>query len=1183
MQQIVLIFLNLNLTIPNIVKKNCQHRYSMSNILTKHVRKLISILVLLLLVTPLYADNVLLSLEMKNKRMSEVLVVIEQQSGYRFYYNSKLINTQQIVSISVKDVDVFSALNQLFASTEIDYKVIDKDIILAAKDPKENSKQDAAAGRQGITVSGTVSDEKGAPMSYVNVIVKGTTTAAVTDADGKYTINVPDSNSVLVFSFIGYLNTEQAVGNRTVMDAVMYEDVNELEEVVVVGFGTQKKVNLTGAVGTVSSKDLADRPVANLQQALQGLMAGVNVQQTTGFINSTPSFNIRGIGTISQSAAATPLVLIDGVEGDITNLNPQDVENISVLKDAAASSIYGARAAFGVVLVTTKKGVTGTARVNYNNNFRWASPVVVPNPMESYPLTTYVNDACDNANSARFFSQEHIQRIKDYRDGKITTVNIPDPANPAVWANPYLYGNANNNFYDIMYKDWQFSQEHNLSVSGGKEGFTYYASFGYLDQNGLLKISDDKYRRYTPMGTIEAQVTKWMKFVYTSRFTRRDYDYPRNMVQGLYDNWGRQSWSYLPVYDDNGYYAEGGQIPAIVLGGRTTTQIDNYNNHGSLVIEPIKNWVTVFDINYNISNTSTHDVALPANYKHDVAGKLIPNQFSGQVLEQNTKENFMNMNLYSTYNLTVANNHNFKFMLGAQVEQMQSKFYQMSRVGLIVEDIDVIDGTTGLDYSGEKTVPEVSGNRNSWSTAGLFGRVNYDYKGKYLVEANLRYDGTSRYRWNERWNLFPSVSVGWNIANENFWENLTSYVNVLKFRGSYGMLGNQNTNSWYPTYLIMDVRTNAGTWLQDGKKTNIAYPPAMISTTLTWERVNTINVGVDVGAFQNRLTASFDYFVRKTLKMMGPSQELPDILGEAPPQTNNTDLRTYGFDFEIAWQDRLANGLQYSARFILSDNRTVVTRYPNQEKLLTKYYKGQIIGEFWGYETIDIARNEEQMQAHLAGLPNGGQDALGNSWAAGDIMYKDLNNDGRINNGSNTLYDRGDIKVIGNSSPRYMFGLDLHAGWKGFDFRAFFQGVAKRDFYTNNPLFFGIAQNGFWTMVPLKEHLDYYRAEASGDLPANIDSYYPRPLISGFQKNQMWQSRYVINAAYMRLKNLTLGYTLPKRITEKFSVSSLRFYLSGENLLTFTKVPAMYDPETIGGTDTYPLQKTMTMGLSVTF
>lgn len=1142
------------------------------------------LLFLFLLIAPLSlsAQTGGISLKMTDRPLSEIFDAIEKESGYRFYYNSSLIDTRQTVSIDVSGADIRAVMDMLLSGTDIEYKIIDKDVILSAKGKDEDG---GASGAQkgSITVSGTVTDESGAAMPYVYVMVKGTSAYAVTDDNGKYSISVPGKDAVLTYSFLGYTDAERTVSNRKTIDVMMYAEVNELDDVVVVGFGTQKKVNLTGAVGTVSSDELKDRPVANLQQALQGLVPGLNISQSSGFIDSTPSFNIRGVGSVSTSASASPLVLIDGVEGDINNLNPQDVESISVLKDAAASSIYGSRAAFGVILITTKKGEAGTVNVNYYNNFRWAAPVVVPEPMDSYTLTTYVNDACDNSNTARFFTEEHIQRIKDYQEGKITTVNIPDPANPSVWGNPYYYGNANNNFYDALYKDWQFSQEHNISASGGNDKFSFYASLGYLDQNGLLKITDDNFKRFTPMLSVEAKVTDWMKLTYTTRFTRRDYDQPRNVVQGLYDNWGRQSWSYLPIYDDNGYFAEGGQVPAIVLGGRKKTQIDNYNNHGSLVIEPVKNWVTTLDVNYNVTSTAVHDAALPARYKHDVAGNPIEDTFTGQIEEQNTKDNFFNMNLYTSYNFSIADKHNFMFMVGAQMEKLKRKYTKMSRIGLVVDELDEIDMTTGIDYLGEEQEPVLVGNSSAWGTAGYFGRINYDYMGKYLLEVNLRYDGTSRFRNDKRWNWFPSFSVGWNIAQEKFWSRIKPYVGLFKLRASYGMLGNQNTNDWYPTYELMNIATNSGTWLQNGQRPNVAYSPELISASLTWEKVNTVNAGFDIGALKNRLTASFDYYIRETLDMVGPSQELPDILGKTPPPTNNTDLRTYGFDFEIGWRDVLANGFQYSAKFLLSDNYTIITSYPNQEKLLSTYYEGQRLGDFWGYETIGIARTDEQMQEHLASLPNGGQTALGSNWAAGDIMYKDLNHDGRINNGSNTLDDPGDTKIIGNSTPRYSFGLDLNASWKGFDLRLFFQGVGKRDFYTNDPMFFGIAKNGLWTMIPLVQHLDYFRAEPSGNLPANTDSYYPRPLMSGFQKNQVWQSGYVIDASYIRLKNITLGYTLPASLTKKFFVSSLRVYLSGENLLTFTKVPDMFDPETISAGDTYPLQKVMTVGMSITF
>lgn len=1147
------------------------------------LHRCILLMTLMLLVPAVaFSQTEKISVSASGEPLSSVLDRIEKESGYRFYYNSSLIDAGRKVTADIKGESIEDVLSVLFRNMDIEFKILDnRDIVLSVKEAGHDSgKTDSAAP---VTVTGCVTDENGAAMPYVYVTVDGTSTYTTTDDNGMYVIEVPDKNSVLRFSFLGYKDAERAVSGKKRIDLVMYSEINELDDVVVVGFGTQKKVNLTGAVGTVSSDDLKDRPVSNLQQALQGLVPGLNISQSSGFIDSTPSYNIRGVGSISTNSSASPLVLIDGVEGDINNLNPQDVESISVLKDASASSIYGSRAAFGVILITTKKGTSGNVNVNYYNNFKWASPIVTPDPMDSYTLTTYVNDACDNSNTARFFTKEHIQRIKDYQEGKITTVNIPDPANPSVWGNPYYYGNANNNFYEALYKDWQFSQEHNISASGGNDRFTFYASLGYLDQNGLLKITRDNFKRYTPMLSVQAQMTDWMKLTYTTRFTRRDYDQPRNVVQGLYDNWGRQSWSYLPIYDDNGYYAEGGQIPAIVLGGRKKTQIDNYNNHGSLEIEPIKNWVTTFEVNYNVSSTAVHDTALPARYKHDVAGNPIEETYTGQVEEQNTKDNFFNMNLFSSYSFTLADRHNFHFMAGFQLEEMKRKYTKMSRIGLIVDDLDEIDLTTGLDYFGEEQEPVLVGNSSSWSTAGYFGRINYDYAGRYLIEFNLRYDGTSRFRSDKRWNWFPSLSLGWNIAQERFWEKMKPYVEVLKIRASYGMLGNQNTNSLYPTYEVMNIGINSGTWLQNGQMPNVAYSPELISSSLTWEKVNTVNAGIDIGALRNRLTATFDYYVRETLDMVGPSQELPDILGKTPPPTNNTDLRTYGFDLEVGWRDVLANGLQYSAKFLLSDNYTIITSYPNQEKLLSSYYEGQRLGDFWGYETIGIARTDEEMQAHLATLPNGGQNALGSNWAAGDIMYKDLNNDGRINNGSNTLDDPGDNRIIGNSSPRYAFGLDLNASWKGFDLRLFFQGIGKRDFYTNDPMFFGIAKNGFWTMVPLEQHLDYFRAEPSGNLPANTDSYYPRPLMTGFQKNQQWQSGYVIDASYIRLKNITLGYTLPARLTKKFFVSSLRIYVSGENLLTFTKVPAMFDPETISAGDTYPLQKVMTAGLSITF
>ena len=431
------------------------------------------------------------------------------------------------------------------------------------------------------------------------------------------------------------------------------------------------------------------------------------------------------------------------------------------------------------------------------------------------------------------------------------------------------------------------------------------------------------------------------------------------------------------------------------------------------------------------------------------------------------------------------------------------------------------------------------------------------------------------------------------MAKENFWTDWEEYVGMLKLRGSYGELGNQNTENWYPTYQVMTVTASNGDWLMNGLKPNTAAVPALVSSAMTWERIRTWNVGLDVSALNSRLSASVDVYQRKTLDMIGPAPELPVVLGTDVPQTNNTDLRTYGWELSIGWNDRLECGLGYSATFLLSDSQTEITRYPNETGTLNTdvnasaedmiYRKGMKLGEIWGYETLGIAKTQEEMDAHLASLPNGGQDAIGSRWTAGDIMYKDLNGDGKIDSGASTENDHGDLTVIGNNTPRYQFGLDLNMDYKGFDLRLFFQGVMKRDYFQNSFYFWG-AGSTVWESTCMIPHLDYFRADPDHVLGQNLDAYFANPDFSS-DKNRQTQSRYLQNAAYIRLKNVQLGYTLPEHITKKFLVSKLRVYVSGENLWTGTSIFGTFDPETIdGGWDgsVYPLSKTISVGLSLT-
>lgn len=1041
--------------------------------------------------------------------------------------------------------------------------------------------------QQTRVVSGIVTDATGEAIIGASVVEKGTTNGTITDFDGKFSLNVTP-NAVLIISYIGYTTQEITPAPGKALNIVLKEDTQTLEEVVVVGFGTQKKVNLTGSVGVVNADEIASRPVTNAAQALQGLVPGLQISQNNGSLESNPSINVRGTTTIGKGSKGDPLILIDGMEGDINTINPQDIENISILKDAAASSIYGSRAPFGVILITTKSGKAGKTTINYNNSFRIGGPIRMPQMMDSYTFATYFNDAGANGNDGHHFSEEHLQRIKDYQLGKITASIIP-AANGEYWADGYAAGNDNIDWYDAIYKKHNFSQEHNLSVSGGTDKLGLYASFNYLDQGGLMKWGEEGYQRYTSTAKLNAELASWAKMSYNIRFTRVDYVRPATLTDNLYNDLGRQGWPTLPLYDPNGYlYSSPSPVLGLETGGSDRKQTDNIYQQFSLILEPIKNWITHIDFNYRINSASRHWDS-QQTFNHDVKGNPYVYSAGSNVHEDYLRENYLNLNAFSEYSFSLAD-HNFKVMGGFQAENLKKKEYGLQRNGIIIPELPEIDTTTGMGSDGNSATPATNGASYEWSTAGFFGRLNYDYQGRYLLEANIRYDGTSRFRRDQRWNVFPSFSLGWNIARESFWEPLTDAVNTFKLRASYGELGNQNTDTWYPTYQELKVKSNDGTWLQGGIKPNTATVPALVSASLGWEKVKSWNTGLDFGALNNRLTGSFDWYVRKTLDMVGPAPQLPAILGIAVPTTNNTDLKTYGWELELNWNDRLKNGLGYGIRFTLADAQTKITRYPNEHKTLSNgtdsYYTGQMLGEIWGYETIGIAKTDEEMQAHLASLPHGGQNALGNTWEAGDIMYKDLNGDGKIDNGANRLNDHGDLKVIGNHTPRFLFGIDLTADWKGFDFRAFFQGVAKRDYWQGSSYFWGVG-SGIWWSVGLKEHVDYFRTEPSNDLPANLNAYYPRPIFNS-GKNRETQTRYLQDASYIRLKNLQLGYTLPQHLINKFGLTKLRIFASAENLWTGTSLAKMFDPETIsGGKDgngnSYPLQKTISFGLSLTF
>lgn len=1041
-----------------------------------------------------------------------------------------------------------------------------------------------------IKVKGVVNDAMG-PVIGASIVEKGNAgNGTITDIDGNFSLNV-SSNSTLIVSFVGYKAQEIPVAGKTFFTIDLKEDNEMLEEVVVVGFATQKKVNLTGSVGTATAKDIEARPVANAVQALQGVIPGLNISNSGngGELNATKSIDVRGTGTVGKDASGnafssgSPLILIDGMEGDLNSINPQDIESISVLKDAAASSIYGSRAPFGVVLVTTKSGKSGRAQINYNMNMRYSTPIKMPDMANSYEFVNLFDDAEYNGSGKHLYTDEYRQFVYDFMTGE---------SDDYIWGNGsggkwnYDYSANNVNWLKEYYRNTAPSQEHNVSVSGGSDKMTYYLSANYMTQEGFMRYGTEDYDRYTITAKISAQLTKALKVDYSNRWVRTDYERPTYMNDDFYNHILRRARPVRAVYDPNGYLmSDINYIGVMRDGGRHNEQKDAMAQQLKITVTPLKNWNIIGEMNIKTDNNWNHweQFVVYSHYKDNPENTYtaLTSANKDQVSEYSLKTTYLNPTVYSNYNFSLKEKHNFTVLGGFQAEIMKYRDMEGARTGLVTTDLPVLNLTTDADsYT-------LKGLYKNWKNAGFFGRINYDYNGKYLVEGNLRYDGSSRFRRGNRWILTPSFSLGWNVARENFWEKLADVVEVFKLRVSYGELANQNTTSWYPTYQTLGVTTNGGKWLQNGALTSVASVPGLISTSLSWEKIKNTNIGFDFGALNNRLTGSFDYFWRKTKNMVGPGVELPAILGATVPSTNNTDLTTFGWELSIGWRDKVGE-LGYGVKLNISDNQTRIDKYPNPTNSLSKYMAGELTGDIYGYTTIGIAKTQEEMDAHIASLPKGGQTAIGSKWEAGDIMYADINGDGKIDNGSNTLDDMGDLKKIGNNTPRFRTGITLDAQWKGFDFSMFWQGVLKRDFDPgeNSMVFWGTTGSGQWWSTSFKDHMDYFRAEdTASPLGANVNAYYPRPLFNN--KNHKTQTAYLQNAAYMRLKNLQLGYTLPKSLINKIGLQNVRVYVSGENLLTITGLSDTMDPETAGigkqGGTVYPLSRVYSFGLSVNF
>lgn len=1072
---------------------------------------------------------------------------------------------------------------------------------------------------QSLTVSGTVTDEKGEPIIGASVLVIGTTNGSITNFDGIFTLNNVASNAQITISYIGMKSQTLSVNGKTSFKIVLKEDSEVLDEVVVVGYGTQKKVNLTGAVTMADGDVLEDRPIANVTQGLQGAIPNLNITFDGGSPNATAQINVRGTTSLNGGSA---LILVDGVEtNDISLLNPQDIASISVLKDASSAAVYGARAAFGVVLITTKKGTKGEkVRVNYNNNFSWSSPSRLPEGINSSKWIHAINQASVNSGGNGDFSTELVEAIDRYNSDPVNNPSVfIDQTGKYTGIGQWAYA-ANTNWFEEFYKKSAFMQQHNASISGGTEKNSYYASIGYKGQDGLFAFGDDTYKRINMSFNFTSQLTNWLEITFRTKYNRNESDIPNT-----YDYMGSspyhevyRAFPFIPVYLPDGNFAAvaGSNFNYNIAGimaqaGRDITSSDDFWYTGAFNITPIKGLSIKGDYTGNkfFKQQKKHQNIL---YQSQPDGTSIPQGSSNGVNNDKYNDTYQALNLWAEYKKTIKQ-HSFGVMAGYNQESKKITALKTKVSGLYDNNTPVSDLATTLQSIGEDATV--------WAVQGMFFRLNYDYLGRYLLEVNGRYDGSSRFPHNDKWAFFPSASIGYRFSEEAFFAPLKKVVNNAKLRASYGEIGNEAIGDYMFEALISQRENTSASgyiyWV-DGNGANANRltqynMPKLVSKSLTWERIRTTDIGLDLGFLNNELTVGFDWYQRENRDMLAPAQVLPNSVGATAPYDNAGTLRTRGWELNLDWHHKFGEFNVY-ANFNLSDSKTKVTKWNNDTKLLSSYYSGKNYGDIWGFETDRYfeesdftGQNADGSWNYKSGIAS--QSALERApfhYGPGDIKFKDLDGSGAIDGGKGTADDHGDLKIIGNSLPRYEYGFHLGGNWKGIDLDLFFQGVGKRSDWTISSLNFPMMRGADLAIYDNQKsfnrvfYTDDWKTITGYDI--NQGNTYPRlypgneakGTVSGIangSNNYYPQSRYLTDMSYLRLKNVTVGYTLPKEWTRKAFIEKARIYFSGSNLFLLYKGSDLpVDPEistgdglTYGGWGrTTPITRTFSFGIQVT-
>ncbi|EDM34920.1 putative TonB-linked outer membrane receptor protein [Pedobacter sp. BAL39] len=1099
--------------------------------LTRFGRLMLPVIFLLCTLSPAFAGmQPLHKISMKGKdiTLAAVFKTIKNQTGLTVFYSNKLLNDAERISVDFDEAELAEVLSYALKGKDLEWLLKEKYIILqkGIPAPKTESAKPKGSGESAVQdIRGTVTDSTGAPLPGVGVKIKGTTKGTVTGTDGRYVIEVT-TGAVLVFSFVGYVSKEVTIGTQTTLNIVMQQEDANLTEVVVVGYGTQKKVNLTGAVSQVTGKDLAARPMGQTSAALQGMAPGVTVKQSSGRPGGDAgTIRIRGIGTLSSDAAANPLVMIDGIEGSMNNIDPNLIESVSILKDAASSSIYGSRAANGVILITTKRANADQISISYNNYIGWQSATNMPKMVNALDYMLLINEAYVNTGRTPLYSQG---LIDDYTaQGGRNSDQFPNTD----WQKETLTGSG-------------LQQSHFLNIQGGTQKVRLLGSFGLFDQKGIIENSG--FKRYTIRNNADITFSDKLKARIDLQYVNAITTEP-GASSGAIFQWMNGIPANQIGINESGQWGVGwngsNPISASKDGGINRTRAPFGSINATVIYKPVE-WLeaeAAYSPKYALSSTNNFRKAIQSYLPNGSLSYLTPALTALQQGEAHSFFNNMRATVTATKNLE---SHTFKLLLGGSREDLYMESIGAYRDTYILPQYPVLNGGSAINQKATGTAEE-------WALQSAFARFNYSFKGKYLLEMNARYDGSSRFSEGNKYGFFPSASAGWRISEEGFMTGLKKTINEAKIRVSWGRLGNQNIGT-YPSVTILALESTAM-----GKQiVNTAALNAMANPNISWETTEEKNIGLDLTLFNN-LSITADYYRRRTRDIL-LQLDVPLIIGLERPFQNAGTVDNNGWELGMTYRGNVKD-FNYSVNLNVSDvKNTVVDTKGISLPGLTVNKEGYAINSIFGYQAEGLFATDAEVAAHAKQF---------GTVKAGDIRYKDQNGDNLIN--------EADKVIIGSTVPRYTFSSNLSGSFKGFDLSLLIQGVGKADGYLNGPgiLPFNVGVIGGTIREDNKDRWT----------PENPNAKYPR-LAFGESNNEQVSSYFLKDASYLRIKNVQIGYTLPAGIAKKVKLNRLRVFANGSNVSTFTNFWDGYDVETpVGNVNIYPQVKVYSFGLDATF